>query len=489
MAYAPLLARVRDQHLLRTGDLEKPTRTHIATLERRLLVATRDEHTDAAWARGVKPLPDPAARRALENAAAALGKIARLPGVIAMCWVLAAGCGPASARPAETSRPARPMVESERPIVPVVAADGEPSPQPAPSAVPAAEPEIPPSVDPATLPAPVRPLATLGRTLASSGIVLIERVERTVYSASEGEIRVVATVARDGEGTWICGEEAGQPPRCVTVAATPRALGRPDVSDERDGWSVDVNMMEEGTAEVVATLSSDGPFRADRGTAPRGQARTPVQLTPREPPPVVAALQGLEITAGGELVVARAFDWVTVCREGAPTSCTPPAQLEPFARDGVHLDGVMLYDHGIFGIEFGFEEQMGDVYEEGTVQLLAQIDGTAFASIATVFTAGERRARVRLESDELEIIRISMFEIDVPAPGCITIGTPTGERLRMRPNRDERPVGRARLRRAPDRVDALDVDPFTISLAGSWRIEGAEIARVPSCAVASEPAN
>ena len=90
---AALAARVKKEGSVRAEDLDRAQRKHVADLEKRLLVSTRDEHTESghhtrilepwsAWAKshGVKEaLGEREARAALETAAKSLGAAFRLP--------------------------------------------------------------------------------------------------------------------------------------------------------------------------------------------------------------------------------------------------------------------------------------------------------------------------------------------------------------------------------------------------------------------------
>ena len=201
-------------------------------------------------------------------------------------------------------------------------------------------------------------------------------------------------------------------------------------------------------------------------------------------PELVAQLEGLELVMAGSTLVARADAEVRICERGdTGFACTDSTRLSLLESDGVLSVVSVLADFpGVVGIEYTWREQDGDVYTDGEAIIFVQTTEAAIRQLAHVFVGFARTARVRLESDDLEIVEMESFDVEQRQPGCLRLGSPTLRRTLEREDGGTRTLRPAPLRRAPDTVPPDGLDPLTFTMAGSWAFEPTGgLRRIASC--------
>jgi len=226
------------------------------------------------------------------------------------------------------------------------------------------------------------------------------------------------------------------------------------------------------------------------GTVTLTLERTGLPDEPLEPPPttdvpdLVGQLAGLELVMAGRTLVARSGASVRICeRAQAGFSCTDSTTLALLESYGVvSVESVLADFPGVVGIEYSWRDQLGDVYTDGEAIIFVQTTDTTIRQLAHVYVGYARTGRVRLDSDDLEIVEMESFDVEQRQPGCVLLGTPTVRRTVERENGSIRTLRPTALRRAPDTVPPDGLDPLTFSMAGSWAFEATGgMRRIASC--------
>ncbi|MCA9604860.1 MAG: hypothetical protein KC619_04675 [Myxococcales bacterium] len=384
--------------------------------------------------------------------------------------LLLAACG----SPEEPPRPLPHVPESPPVTAEPEAAEPEAAAEPETLAEPeaAAEPEapaVPPSVDPATLPGHARVLATLADALGRAGVQRLARAEvREEVEYDTPRVPVRAVVAVTADGVWTCSRIADAPRRCWRLPAHPQFLAQPTPST-RDGHAVARVSVSVGEGVwVEVEMGPDGATAQQRtGTYPNW-VRTPYEgLEPTEPPPLAEALEGVEVAASHDGLVARARGHVTVCRQRSEGfRCAAPVSIPPLDADGHWLDSASTSPRGLVQISHEWDRLDGDQVSSGeaTAFLREDEDGALhyLADIALAASAGTRS----------EVHEVMADELDAPDASCVSIGRYESRRLTY-PEGGGEPTERPgpALRRAPGRVPIEGVDPLTTSMQGHWAFE------------------
>jgi hypothetical protein len=365
------------------------------------------------------------------------------------------GAAPVSAP--TTARELEPPSESPVDETPAVVATG-----PAPV--------IAPSVDPVTLPPRARVLATLARTFADAGV---HHFSQRCPLEFEG----CTSVGRDAEGAFMCDDPADGPPSCVAVPfdsidADPPRFGRGYIDGQffSDGGSQSFIVRYDVTTETATGSMLDEP-------------ETSVALPPRTVPAWVQALFGVEVLGSPrDGYLARTVDHLTFC-DLASDVCTRPILVDALDETSI---GTLVVGSGRGSGMWQFTSstggQLGDLYEVVTSALFVRVDGSVATPVFDLVTGVERRARVTLESDDIEVFEMQHYA-HLETDSCVTI-QPPGHRHRI-----ERADGRVRripvrLRRAPNVLPGASgpADPDSTDLSGAWEIRpGGGLVRVPEC--------
>jgi hypothetical protein len=333
---------------------------------------------------------------------------------------------------------------------------------------------------PAERPPGEEPPSTLAEQLNRTGVQIITRNTQR-HDDGEGAGTVHALAFGDRQSATFC----------MTVEDEPRCWGLPFAAP----FTTTISFTQEagGTQARTSFGHPDGGYVslvALAGAVTLTHKRTglpdqPLEApAPRDVPALVEQLDGLELVMSGRTLVARADDEVRICERGdTGFACTGTERLSLLESDGVLSVVSVLADYpGVVGIEYSWREQDGDVYTDGEAIIFVQTTENTLRQLAHVYVGFARTARVRLESEDLEIVEMESFDVEQRQPGCVRLGSPTMRRTLDREDGSTRTLRPPVLRRAPDTVPPDGLDPLTFNMAGSWAFEPTGgLRRIASC--------
>ncbi len=226
--------------------------------------------------------------------------------------------------------------------------------------------------------------------------------------------------------------------------------------------------------------------------ASRGGTEPVVTAAPSTPPPderdegaddamMDALLERAEEQLDGEAgSVFRVGASLYVCpadRCAGPIELTPPA--EGLSITTLFVDGLPA---DVWGVVVEWERQLGDVATTGSGLLLLDVAAPAQVGFLTL---AERRVAL----GPREGLREDLDHPDVErAGGCVRIGAPEAStRTLHRSGAAGRPRA-LRLEEAPALLPAEGVDPFRVSLEGTWALTRQGFVRVERCPASRAPA-
>lgn len=328
-------------------------------------------------------------------------------------------------------------------------------------------------------PLPVdEPAGTLAEQLNRAGVHAIAAGQRGDEEGVEDPVRALAFA--DRRSSTFC-TTVEQEPRCW---ALPFAAGyvAPIVLSAADGtYEASLSFGHPEAGYVVLSALRD---RLTVAWIRPGMPDQRVAVREVEPPPLFEQAEGLQLLMQGVTLLAYEDATVHVCERGeAGFSCTDPTTLPLLQMDGhVALTSVRVDFPGVVGIEYGWGEQLGDVYTEGQAIVFVRITGATLLQLAHVYLSYTHVARTRLDSDDLDVIGADGVDVEQRQEGCVHVSSPILTRTIERPDGATRRARPPALRRAPNTVPPDGLDPLTYTLAGAWALEPeGGLRRVASC--------
>lgn len=336
----------------------------------------------------------------------------------------------------------------------------------------------PVAAEPAAPPPREEPPRTLAEQLNRAEV---HTITRNTQRHDDGAGTVHALAFGDRQSATFCLTVEGEP-RCWGLPFAPPFTTTISFTQEAGGIQARTSFGHPDGGYVSLVALSGAITLTHKRT---GQPDQPLEAPPqRDVPALVEQLDGLELVMSGRTLVARADDEVRICERGdTGFACTESTRLPLLESDGVLSVVSVLADYpGVVGIEYSWREQDGDVYTDGEAIIFVQTTEAAIRQLAHVFVGFARTARVRLESDDLEIVEMESFDVEQRQPGCVRLGSPTMRRTLDREDGSTRTLRPAPLRRAPDSVPPDGLDPLTFNMAGSWAFEPTGgLRRIASC--------